>query len=81
MATDLVTTVVCSHRRQVSLLSVQSSVTSAYGRVGDVVGEEGDYSIGQMIDVDISVTPSSQNLLQWDGSSWVPTSTVDGGVY
>ena len=56
-------------------------VTSAYGRVGDVVGEEGDYSLGQMADVEIAITPTTENLLQWNGVNWVPTDQVDGGTY
>ena len=59
-----------------------ADVTSAYGRIGDVVGEEGDYTIDQLADVDTTTTaPTSNNLLHWDGTNWVPTTAVDSGIY
>lgn len=81
MPTQPVTTVISSQPRQVNSFASSQSVTSAYGRVGDVVGEEGDYSLGQMTDVEIAITPTAENLLEWNGISWVPTSQVDGGTY
>lgn len=57
-------------------------VTSAYGRSGAVVGQEGDYTLDQMSDVDTATTPpTANNLLHWDGTNWVPTAVVDSGVY
>lgn len=59
-----------------------AGVLSAYGRVGNVVGAEGDYTIDQMSDVDTTTTtPVTGNLLSWDGTNWVPSDDVDGGVY
>lgn len=62
--------------------SASSSVTSAYGRMGDVVSQEGDYVIDQLGDVDTSTTtPDTDNLLSWDGTNWTPDSTVDSGTF
>jgi hypothetical protein len=50
-------------------------VLSVFGRIGGVVAEEGDYSIGQMSDVSLaSPTPTSttNSLLRFNGTSYVP---------
>ncbi len=79
---NAVTTVISSHPRRVTFSSSVGMVTSAYGREGDVIGEEGDYNIDQMSDVDTSTaTPSTDNVLQWDGVNWVAASEVDAGVW
>ena len=57
-------------------------VTSAYGRVGNVVGAEGDYVLNQMGDVDTATTPPTNDaFLSWDGTTWVATGDVEGGIY
>ena len=82
MTAASITTVISSQPRRVRMSSSVAAVTTAYGRVGDVVGEEGDYNIDQMSDVDTSTaTPSADNLLQWDGANWIPASEVDAGVW
>ncbi len=59
-----------------------ADVTSAYGRIGDVVGEEGDYVIDQMGDVDTStVAPTPSDLLSWNGTDWTPNNSVDSGTF
>lgn len=61
---------------------VLASVTSAYGRVGHVIGVEGDYTLDQMGDVDTSTTsPTAGDFLGWDGTNWSPEDTIDGGTY
>ena len=62
--------------------SAMAGVTSAYGRTGNVVGAEGDYTIDQMSDVDTTTTaPAADNLLSWNGTNWTPDSTVDSGTF
>ena len=59
-----------------------AAVTSAYGRTGNVVGAEGDYTLDQMADVDTAtIVPTSDDLLTWDGFSWVPNAVIDSGTY
>ena len=59
-----------------------AGVTSAYGRIGNVVGVEGDYKLDQMSDVDTTTTaPAVDNLLSWNGTNWTPDSTVDSGTF
>ena len=45
-------------------------VTSVHGRTGDVVAAEGDYSLGQMSDVD-TTDAADGKLLKYQGGSWV----------
>ena len=58
-------------------------VASVFGRTGAVVATNGDYDIGELGDVDLSVAPTSGQFLRWDGSNWtaddVPASVVDLG--
>ena len=59
-----------------------SCVTTAFGRYGDVIAEEGDYSIDQMGDVDTTtVPPQPENVFQWNGTNWISSAEVDGGVW
>lgn len=58
------------------------AVQSVFGRTGVVVAKEADYLIDQMGDVDTTTTPpAGKNLLEWDGTNWVPSETVDSGTY
>ena len=58
------------------------AVTSVFGRTGDVVGEEGDYDIDQLGDVDTStVSPVTNNVLTWDGVNWVPEVSLIESVF
>lgn len=62
--------------------SAAAGVTTAFGRYGDVIAEEGDYSIDQMSDVDTATTPPQpENFFQWDGTNWVSGTEVDAGVW
>jgi hypothetical protein len=60
-------------------------ITSVFGRIGQVVATEGDYSLDLLGDVDLTtVAPSDDDLLQYDSatSTWypVPASSVGGAV-
>lgn len=50
-------------------------VLSVFGRIGEIEATEGDYTIGQLGDVDISTpTPEAveNSLLRFDGTKYVP---------
>ena len=58
------------------------AVDSVFGRIGDVVAKEGDFTIDQMGDVDTTTTPpDARNLLGWDGTNWTPESVLDSGTF
>ena len=58
------------------------AVDSVFGRTGDVVAKEGDFTIDQMGDVDTTTTPpDARNLLGWDGTNWTPESVLDSGTF
>jgi hypothetical protein len=46
-------------------------VTSVFGRTGIVTAQEGDYSIGQMSDVNTTGVAVGQ-ILEWNGTNFVP---------
>lgn len=56
-------------------------INSLHTRTGDVVAEEGDYTIDEMGDVDTSTPPAPGEFMQWDGSNWVPTPKIDPENY
>jgi hypothetical protein len=47
-----------------------SMVSSVFGRTGNVVAQEGDYTLTQLGDVTIS-TPSNGQVLRYNGTTWV----------
>jgi hypothetical protein len=55
-----------------------SSVTSVFGRVGDVVATEGDYTLTQLGDVTLT-SPSNGQVLKYNGTAWV-NGTDAGGI-
>jgi len=55
-----------------------SSVFSVFGRVGDVVATEGDYTLTQLGDVTLT-SPSNGQVLKYNGTAWV-NSTDAGGI-
>ena len=55
--------------------SLVTGVSSVFGRTGAVVAAEGDYSLGQMSNVDLTTTsPVTSDLLSFNGTQWVPIS-------
>ena len=60
-----------------------AGVNSVFGRQGDVIAVEGDYSLDLMGDVDLTTTaPTTGQYLVFNGANWVPenvpTSPVGG---
>jgi hypothetical protein len=56
-----------------------SSVTSVFGRIGDVVAIEGDYTLTQLGDVTLS-SPSNGQVLKYNGTAWVNSTDADTGI-
>ena len=49
-----------------------NAVDSVFGRTGAVVATEGDYSLDQLGDVDLTTTPpTTGQILTYDGAGWV----------
>jgi hypothetical protein len=58
--------------------TISVPVTSVFGRTGNVVATEGDYSLTQLGDVTLS-TPSTNQVLQYNGTAWVNATLTDNG--
>jgi hypothetical protein len=52
-----------------------TGVTSAFGRTGVVLAQEGDYSLNLLSDVSLT-SPSAFQVLAYNGSQWVNTGAV-----
>lgn len=59
--------------------TISVPVTSVFGRTGNVVATEGDYSLTQLGDVTLS-TPSTNQVLQYNGTAWVNATLTDNGI-
>ena len=59
--------------------SISVPVTSVFGRTGAVVATEGDYSLDLLSDVTLT-TPSSNQVLQYNGTAWVNATLTDNGI-
>lgn len=56
------------------------TVTSVFGRSGDVVAVEGDYDLTQLGDVDLSAAPTNGQALLFNGTTWVAGDVTLGTV-
>jgi len=56
-----------------------SLVNSVFGRVGNVVAQEGDYTLTQIGDVTLT-SPSNGQVLKYNGTAWVNSSDTDTGL-
>lgn len=54
----------------VSLANANAAVQSVFGRTGDIVAAEGDYSLTQLSDVTITAPAAAQGLI-YNGATWV----------
>ena len=62
--------------------TVAVPVQSVHGRTGAVVSAEGDYDLDQLGDVDLTSTPPVNNdVLQYNGSAWVPVTGTSLGYW
>ena len=55
--------------------TIVAGVSSVFGRTGNVVAEEGDYSLNQLSDVTLT-TPSTGQVLKYNGTEWVNSSDI-----
>lgn len=55
-----------------------ASVTSVFGRAGDVAAVDGDYDLDELGDVVIT-TPTNTEVLTYNGSAWVNSAATGGG--
>lgn len=50
-----------------------SAVSTVFGRTGAIAAVEGDYNLNKMSDVDtVTTPPSNGQVLQFNGSQWIP---------
>ena len=56
-----------------------SSVFSVFGRVGDVVATEGDYTLTQLGDVTLT-SPTNGQVLKYNGTNWVNGTDLNTGT-
>jgi hypothetical protein len=56
-----------------------SMVSSVFGRTGNVVAQEGDYTLTQIGDVTLT-SPSNGQVLKYNGTAWVNSSDTDTGL-
>jgi hypothetical protein len=54
-------------------------VSSVFGRVGNVVAQEGDYTLTQLGGVTIT-SPTNNQVLKYNGTQWVNSSDTDTGL-
>lgn len=60
-------------------VSNSNFVLSVHGRTGKIVAKKGDYGLTHMSDVDFSTAPTANQLLQYVGGKWVPSTVATGG--
>lgn len=59
-------------RVSTSVILSAGAVTQVFGRTGPTItATEGDYTLNLLGDVDLSVAPQTNDVLQFDGSHWV----------
>lgn len=68
-----VTNEVVNVQVQTGAYPLPNNVYSVFGRVGNVVAQEGDYTLDQLSGVTIAA-PASGQVLKYNGSSWVNSS-------
>lgn len=61
-------------------VAMPTAVTSVFGRSGVVVATEGDYTLDQLLDVDLTVAPVNGKVLKYNGTKWVAADDVAGGA-
>ena len=56
-----------------------NAVNSVFGRVGNIVAIEGDYTLTQLGDVTLT-SPSNGQVLKYNGTQWVNSTDADTGI-
>lgn len=61
-------------------IGISTAITSVFGRTGVVTANKGDYTFTKLSDVDLTTTPPiAGDILEFDGTNWVPTANTGGG--
>jgi hypothetical protein len=56
-----------------------NTINSVFGRVGNIVATEGDYTLTQLGDVTLT-SPSNGQVLKYNGTQWVNSTDADTGI-
>ena len=56
-----------------------NTINSVFGRVGNIVATEGDYTLTQLGDVTLT-SPSNGQVLKYNGTQWVNSTDIDTGI-
>ena len=56
-----------------------NTINSVFGRVGNIVATEGDYTLTQLGDVTLT-SPSNGQVLKYNGTTWVNSTDADTGI-
>ena len=57
------------------------AVSSVFGRTGAVVAAEGDYTLDELADVDLTTNhPHKDDVLQYNGTKWTPVAPPDAST-
>jgi hypothetical protein len=56
-----------------------NTINSVFGRVGNIVATEGDYTLTQLGDVTLT-SPANGQVLKYNGTQWVNSTDADTGI-
>ena len=56
-----------------------NTINSVFGRVGNIVATEGDYTLTQLGDVTLT-SPNNGQVLKYNGTQWVNSTDADTGI-
>ena len=56
-----------------------NAVNSVFGRVGNIIATEGDYTLTQLGDVTLT-SPANGQVLKYNGTQWVNSTDADTGI-
>jgi hypothetical protein len=56
-----------------------NTINSVFGRVGNIIATEGDYTLTQLGDVTLT-SPSNGQVLKYNGTQWVNSTDADTGI-
>jgi hypothetical protein len=56
-----------------------NTINSVFGRVGNIVATEGDYTLTQLGDV-ILTSPANGQVLKYNGTQWINSTDIDTGI-
>lgn len=60
-----------------SKIPSSATITTVFGRTGAIAAVEGDYTLNQLLDVDLTTAPAFGEYLRYDGTHWVADAMVE----